>query len=93
MNEPPELVTTETSEAQKSADNAPGQPVERRRPGRRANVAPSLIPLLRGEDRPSPEDPFSDRDNLDAARGITAAVLLSAAIWAVIGLVWFLLKK
>jgi hypothetical protein len=80
---------------------APGQ-VERRRPGRPAEVSPELLPLLRYQ--PTPEgldvaepwptwasvaEPRNGRDPLRAVRGIAVGVVLTAPIWVgLLGLVW-----
>jgi hypothetical protein len=68
-------------------DQAAEQTVDRRRPGRIENVPPSLIPLLRGEQRPLVDDTSPAYDSLDAARGILAAVVMSAVLWGLIALV------
>jgi hypothetical protein len=73
------------------------QMVSRRRPGRRDDAYPSLIPLLRGSSRPIPDDAtvFADRttmpagpatedDALAPARGIIFGIALSVPIWAVL---------
>lgn len=57
---------------------------DRRRPGRRERVSEELVPLLRGQGpAPADDDPaeFGEPDQLDAARGLAAGVLLSAPIW------------
>ena len=56
---------------------------DRRRPGRRERVDPGLVPLLRGQVPPPTDDlaEFGGPDQLDAARGLVAGVLLSAPIW------------
>lgn len=63
--------------------------VERRRPGRIANVNPALIPLLRsgalsmaaGRLEAAEREPRSD---LDPAYGILVAALSNALFWAVL---------
>ena len=63
---------------------------DQRRPGRREDVDPALIPLLRGQvpevpvDTVAPGDvtPQSDRRiSLSAARGIFLGALLGSLIW------------
>ena len=64
--------------------------LDRRRAGRRADVSPELIPLLRTKDDGflSPED-LDDRDPLSASRGIIGASLISGMAWILVGLaVW-----
>lgn len=67
---------------------------DRRRPGRLPHVSPELIPLLRGEAAPVPEQPieFGEPDQLRSARGVILAVMISAALWAGIACtgVWLL---
>ena len=59
------------------------QVVERRRPGRIADVSPTLIPLLRGSD--IPPDAEESLDNAMApARGIVFGVLISVLFWAIL---------
>ena len=59
---------------------------ERRRPGRLDHVSPELVPLLRGESAFVADAPvqFGEPDQLGGARGLTLAVAISAALWAVI---------
>ena len=61
---------------------APLQTVERRRPGRIANVNPALIPLLRGEAwlLPDREEP-QVFDDARAPTGIAVSVLISGMFW------------
>jgi hypothetical protein len=74
-----------------------GQMVSRRRPGRRDDAHPSLIPLLRGTASPIPDDPpmigdpatiqvdqETEGDALAPARGIIFGIALSVPIWAVL---------
>ena|ERR1700693_1990636 len=75
-----------------------GTMLSRRRPGRRDDVHPSLIPLLRGTANPVPDDlpaviaepPAvsagleAEEDGLDPARGIIFGLALSVPIWAVL---------
>jgi hypothetical protein len=75
-----------------------GTMLSRRRPGRRDDAHPSLIPLLRGTASPIPDDlptVIADRpaapagleaeeDGLDPVRGIIFGVALSVPIWAVL---------
>ncbi len=58
--------------------------IDRRRPGRIANLSPELIPLLRGE-LPDPDQQFGNPDQLHGARGIAAGVAIGATLWAAIG--------
>jgi hypothetical protein len=72
--------------------------LSRRRPGRRQDVHPALIPLLRGaatldikdpapfvEDAPaSLQGVDADKDDLSPARGILLGVALSVPIWIVL---------
>ena len=57
--------------------------VDRRRPGRIANVSPELIPLLRGQ-LPDPEQQFGNPDHLHAARGLVAGVAIGTALWTAV---------
>jgi hypothetical protein len=74
-----------------------GPMVSRRRPGRRDDAHPSLIPLLRGTASPIPDDPpmiadpstiqaaqETEADALAPARGIIFGIALSVPIWAVL---------
>ena len=67
---------------------------DRRRAGRRIDVCPELIPLLRGSGRDSLPD-LGDNENSDelaAARGILFAAFVSVILWALITLtVWVVL--
>jgi hypothetical protein len=66
---------------------------DRRRPGR-IDVSPELIPLLRETASADAElfvHPEEASDQLSAARGIIAAVLPSIIMWAIIGLMLWLL--
>jgi hypothetical protein len=70
---------------------------DQRRPGRLKHVDPNLIPLLRGQAQPvpdelveivEPDDVAVDPDRattLSAARGICLGVALGSLIWASIG--------
>jgi hypothetical protein len=71
--------------------------VSRRRPGRRDDAHPSLIPLLRGTATPIPDDITviadpptipagleTKEDVLAPARGIIFGIALSVPIWAVL---------
>jgi hypothetical protein len=67
---------------------------DRRRQGRRNNVSPSLIPLLRDAAANGFPDPWADDepDQLSTARGLIVGLLLSTIIWIPIGfLVWRLI--
>ena len=55
---------------------------DRRRPGRRTEVNPELIPLLRGQQSAPPAIDFDETDECAAARGVCVGVLLSAPLWA-----------
>lgn len=69
---------------------------DRRRPGRRERISPELVPLLRGQAPAPPADDdlveFGEPDQLDAARGLAAGVLLSAPVWICIAYIgrWLL---
>ena len=54
---------------------------DRRRPGRRTEVNPDLIPLLRGQQPALPALEFDETDECAAARGLCVGVLLSAPLW------------
>ncbi|TRW16848.1 hypothetical protein [Glacieibacterium frigidum] len=62
--------------------------VDRRRPGRLAEVSPHLIPLLRAEERaklPPLEDVLRDADRqIDTGPGVVLGVGLGALLWAAI---------
>ena len=60
--------------------------VERRRPGRIANVSPALIPLLRDGNTLSPDAEEFQEKELAPAHGIIIGALISALFWAV--LIW-----
>lgn len=72
----------------------PAALTERRRPGRRNDVHPALIPLLRGQVLPPPgpdllwaprrPGQFKEGDDLGPARGIGLGVLISLAFWGVV---------
>ncbi len=59
---------------------------DRRRPGRKEDVSPELIPLLRNQEPSAPSIEFHETDENAAARGLCAGVLLSAPLW--IGIVY-----
>jgi hypothetical protein len=75
-----------------------GTTLSRRRPGRRDDMSPTLIPLMRGsfnQDssdwnptvREAPtmaEEPEMMEDNLAAARGIIAGLVLCTPIWVLL---------
>jgi hypothetical protein len=69
-----------------AVDASDPQVVERRRPGRIANVSPALIPLLRGSNAPPPDTEESLENDMAPARGIVFGALISVLFWAV--LVW-----
>ena len=58
--------------------------VDRRRPGRIANVSTELIPLLRGRVEPSPRPEGRLPSDLAAATGIAVGLLISGVLWALI---------
>lgn len=63
---------------------------DRRRPGRRNDVSPNLIPLLRRAARERFSLPWITEDHpdqLSAARGLLIAMLIGAVVWFLIGLV------
>ncbi len=76
----------------------PADAINRRRPGRRGDVAPELIPLLRHrapigvEDLEAPDlraPTLHDRDvvdDLSTARGIITGILIAALLWITIAL-------
>jgi hypothetical protein len=62
---------------------------DQRRPGRLGHGSPALVPLLR---KPGQYVDADDSDPLAPARSIAVGLLLSAPLWALIGLgVWFIL--
>jgi hypothetical protein len=64
---------------------------ERRRPGRIEEISPALLPLLREPNSINlPITPAQDND-LDSARGILFGLLMSAALWICIALVYYLI--
>ncbi len=61
---------------------------DRRRPGRRSDVHPDLLPVYRGI---VPDAVDDDDDGLCPARGIMFGLVLGAACWGVVGaVVWWL---
>lgn len=63
--------------------------VDRRRPGRLANVSPHLIPLLRAEERAKlpPLEEVSDHPSgrsLDTGPGVALGIGLGALLWAML---------
>jgi hypothetical protein len=58
--------------------------LERRRPGRMADVPPSLIPLLRGDTEPSFDYEAPPGSDLTPATGIAVSVLISGLMWAIL---------
>jgi hypothetical protein len=79
---------SDSQPAQNTAPAATQFRGDRRRPGRRANVSPELLPLLRGR----PELDFR-RNDADPIRGIATSLVLSAMIYAGgFGMVSVLLK-
>ena len=78
-------------------DKIDGAPIDaaldRRRPGRRDDVHPELIPVLRttGNGVFLPPEDLDDADPLATSRGISLGVIISAVVWTLIGLAaWFL---
>ena len=61
---------------------------DRRRPGRRPDISPQLIPLLRGTLEPIPEQEIDpdEPDQLQAARGLVFGTVISAVLWGGIAL-------
>lgn len=59
-----------------------GTAPDRRRSGRINDVSPELIPLLRGT---STDQDAKDPDQLSASRSIAVWVLISVALWALLG--------
>ena len=79
----------ETAPAETGAAAAPPVAQDRRRPGRVEQVSPAIIPLLRDPARCVDTD--QDTDPLAPARGVVFGLLLSVALWALIGLgVWLI---
>jgi hypothetical protein len=82
----------------RSTEPDAGSMISRRRPGRRDDVHPALIPLLRGTVTPDSDDgpgiiadaPMAaesmdlEKDGLAPARGIIFGLVLSVPIWAVL---------
>jgi hypothetical protein len=69
----------------------PSSAADRRRPGRLERVSPTLLPLLRKPARSSEEVP-ADAEPNRFVRGMVFALLLSAVLWALIGLgVWLII--
>jgi hypothetical protein len=69
--------------------------MDRRRPGRREDVSPHLLPLLRNPasvEIPPDEGSASlpPRDDRAAAKGLLMALLLAIPLWCLIGLgIWW----
>lgn len=86
----PHETTLAQPESQTFAGNPERQADDRRRPGRPAQVNPTLVPLLRGSlpgDTLVSEDTElgDDRGRLAPAVGIAVALSMSVPLWAVIG--------
>ena len=76
----------------------PADAINRRRPGRREDVAPALIPLLRHHaplgvddlEAPDLRAPTSHGrdfvDDLSTARGVITGILIAALLWITIAL-------
>ena len=81
---------------------SPAEAINRRRPGRREDVAPELTPLLRyraptgAEDLDAPDLGVSTQqvcdvvDDLSTARGIITGLLIGALFWIAIALFFML---
>ena len=82
------LLKAAPAKAGKSVSYASGAP-DRRRSGRRVQIleqiSANLIPLLRTETAQY-VDADIDTDPLAPARGIVAGLLISALLWALVGL-------
>ena len=69
-----------------AADGATQTLVDRRRPGRLAEVSPHLLPLLRAEERgslpPLPEETYENDRLLGAGQGLALGIVLGGALWA-----------
>jgi len=100
---------TETTEPAAESDPprdgsalSPDEAINRRRPGRREDVAPELTPLLRyrvptgAEDLDAPDLGVSTRrirdvkDDLSTARGIITGILIAALFWIAVALFFML---
>lgn len=66
-------------------------PSDRRRPGRMNEVSPTLLPLLR--DPVADSEAYDRDDDLRSSEGIAVSILLSAAPWAIIGAIIYLLVR
>ena len=69
---------------------------ERRRPGRVKFTNPQLIALLRGKktgDATDAPDEIAGRDELGPAKGIVAAIAISAMIWGAVALIVLALRR
>ena len=72
----------------------------RRRPGRRDQVSPDLVPLLRSPTTADICDPLPGKmdagfveDNLASVKGIVFALLLSVPLWAgIVFAVWLVVR-
>lgn len=70
---------TLTTERNVTAESAA---TDRRRPGRRENISPELIPILRtSEMGPLLDGEVEEHDQLSGMRGIFAGLALSVPIW------------
>ena len=76
-----------------SADLDAGAVPDRRRPGRRDDMSPELIPLLRGNAPPdlSMLEPNEKPDQLSIPRGMALALYISATVWVLLGFVVLIL--
>jgi hypothetical protein len=66
---------------------------DRRRPRRRDDVSPELIPLLRGNAPPnlSVLEPNEEPGQLSISRGVALALYVSATAWVLLGFVVLIL--
>lgn len=68
------------ADAPQSAETQ-GAPKDRRRPGRRADVNPTLLPLLRRDRLLEDATQQQDDDDLEPVRGIGISVLIGTVLW------------
>jgi hypothetical protein len=75
-----------------SVDLDVGAVPDRRRPGRRDDVSPELIPLLRGNAPPNLSVLESNEPGqLSISRGMALALYVSATVWVLLGFVVLIL--
>ena len=90
-------ITSDVAQPQLEADVV----ADRRRPGRRDDVSPVLIPLLRGvsADTGAADEQCDDNDHLDdsalgAAKGLTIGLLISLfGFWIPVGVAVYYLQR